>query len=38
MRDGPAYFASRRIVQLVASPPGLEPARAVVLAAAEARR
>ena len=33
MRDGPAFFASRRILQLVASPPGPSPARATLLAA-----
>lgn len=32
MRDGPAFFASRRILQLVASPPGPSPARATLLA------
>ena len=35
MRDGPAYLASRRIVQLVASPPGPRPARATLLAVTE---
>jgi hypothetical protein len=34
MRDGPAFFASRRIVQLLATPPGVGPARATLLAAA----
>ena len=33
MRDGPAFFASRRILQLVALPPGPSPARATLLAA-----
>jgi hypothetical protein len=32
MRDGPAFYASRRILQLVASPPGPSPARATLLA------
>ena len=32
MRDGPAFFASRRILQLVALPPGPSPARATLLA------
>jgi len=32
MRDGPAFYASRRILQLVASPPGLSPARATLFA------
>jgi len=32
MRDGPAYFTSRRILQLVATPPGPTPARAMLLA------
>jgi hypothetical protein len=32
MRDGPAFYASRRILQLVASPPGSSPARARLLA------
>jgi alkylation response protein AidB-like acyl-CoA dehydrogenase len=34
MRDGPAFFASRRIVQLVATPPGPDAARATLLAGA----
>jgi alkylation response protein AidB-like acyl-CoA dehydrogenase len=34
MRDGPAFFASRRILQLVATPPGPRPAHATLLAAA----
>lgn len=33
MQDGPAFFASRRILQLVATPPGPAPARATLLAA-----
>jgi len=32
MRDGPAFYASRRILQLVASPPGTSPARTTLLA------
>ncbi len=32
MRDGPAFFASRRILQLVAVSPGPSPARATLLA------
>ncbi|MCX5739570.1 MAG: hypothetical protein NTZ61_13960, partial [Proteobacteria bacterium] len=32
MRDGPAFFASRRILQLVATPPGPSPARVTLLA------
>lgn len=34
MRDGPAFFASRRILQLVATAPGPQSARATLLAAA----
>lgn len=32
MRDGPVFFASRRILQLAATPPGPSPARATMLA------
>lgn len=32
MRDGPVFFASRRILQLAAAPPGASPARATLLA------